>query len=751
MRGQVFQFIKILILALWVIPADAQVPLQTTPFWQTTETNVYSTGMIWRDANNDGYIDVFFSNGNDMAKAQNFIYLSHYGAMLTKASWYSANAEYSGHCAVGDIDDNGYPDFAVSNYIGDGFSTKNFSDLYLNMTGKPHVYPDWRTAESLYTFSCALGDPDGDGDLDLTLATGEGYTARPQNDRIYFNIGGSLQTMPGWLSNQATEAMDVTWGDVDNDGDLDLALCYDNLPPRIHYNIAGTLEGTPSWQAIDNEPGNTLIFGDINTDGWLDLIVAFNDQNGGIGKYRVYFNNGSGTPVTTSGWQSSDGGYGSALSLYDYDNDGDDDLAAGRWWDRPRIYENTGGTFTVDPVWRANLSTVVEELAWVDIDGDGVEARADTIYVSSPKKVFYTSRHPLYSMDSVFIDGVILSNSDYCFDLVSGWVSLGQAPYYSIVIYYQYSFKNDLTVANWDTYNQAYGNNNRPYVDFYADTIIGWAPLEVHFTDSSVGASDWLWRFNDGGNSALQNPIYIFMNGGAHDIYLENTLPNGRHNRTQRKMIIAFADTVYFPDMAFTSQDVIKVPIYLRNCHPLHNFVLPIVINGPVGLAYTGHDTDSCRTNYFETVTLLGYSPENQQIAFTFTPRQLTENPDLPAGYGRIINIYFAYTGGSGMAVLDTTTFSALSLYYDADYVNYMPAVSQGHIQVTSVVRGDANHDGLHNILDITFLINYLYKGGAAPIFYEGDANADDRINILDITFLINYLYKEGPPPPAAR
>jgi hypothetical protein len=63
-------------------------------------------------------------------------------------------------------------------------------------------------------------------------------------------------------------------------------------------------------------------------------------------------------------------------------------------------------------------------------------------------------------------------------------------------------------------------------------------------------------------------------------------------------------------------------------------------------------------------------------------------------------------------------------------------------------IYGDANHDDIINVLDITFLINHLYKGGSAPfILNNADPNADCRINLLDITYLINFLYKSGPPP----
>jgi agmatine/peptidylarginine deiminase len=63
-------------------------------------------------------------------------------------------------------------------------------------------------------------------------------------------------------------------------------------------------------------------------------------------------------------------------------------------------------------------------------------------------------------------------------------------------------------------------------------------------------------------------------------------------------------------------------------------------------------------------------------------------------------------------------------------------------------VCGDVNDDGSVNILDISYLIYYLYNGGPPPVVWEsGDVNASGDINILDISYLIDYLYMEGPEP----
>jgi hypothetical protein len=61
---------------------------------------------------------------------------------------------------------------------------------------------------------------------------------------------------------------------------------------------------------------------------------------------------------------------------------------------------------------------------------------------------------------------------------------------------------------------------------------------------------------------------------------------------------------------------------------------------------------------------------------------------------------------------------------------------------------GDANGDGVVNILDIIFLINYVYNEGPAPQPpLIGDLDYDGYVLILDITALINYLYAGGPEP----
>ncbi len=61
-------------------------------------------------------------------------------------------------------------------------------------------------------------------------------------------------------------------------------------------------------------------------------------------------------------------------------------------------------------------------------------------------------------------------------------------------------------------------------------------------------------------------------------------------------------------------------------------------------------------------------------------------------------------------------------------------------------ICGDLDGDGLVNVLDIVFIIDFKFKGGPAPEFMDAaDVNNDTLVNVLDIVAMINYKFKNGP------
>ena len=442
-----------------LISALCTLPIAAEPIWISQETSEYFTGAALVDLDGDGDQDFVSSAGNDIIRAASFAWHNEGGDLSASATWVSSDTDYSGHCALGDIDADGFRELAVANYIADGWGATR-SQLYSNQAGLLESTPSWLSGELFHSFSCAFGDPDGDGDLDLGFACGEQYGAQHEQSRVFFN-DGALETTASWRSATARMSYDIYWVDVDRDGDLDLSFITADGPVLLHRNHGGSIESSPSWQSADSDDGNTLCWGDVNNDGYPDLATANNFQLGGDGYFQLYLNQG-GTPQTTPIWTSATPGYGSAVALCDLDFDGDLDLATGRWWSRLAIYENIGGIFAAQPSWECDPSfeSVVEEISVGDIDGDGVRyVEFEALAVDGAKKVFYPVNTPAVEILALRADGRLLERDEYCADPAAGWVSLAAAPTQSLEIAYYYSIKPDLGVSNWDTSNYLFGNS----------------------------------------------------------------------------------------------------------------------------------------------------------------------------------------------------------------------------------------------------------------------------------------------------
>jgi hypothetical protein len=69
-------------------------------------------------------------------------------------------------------------------------------------------------------------------------------------------------------------------------------------------------------------------------------------------------------------------------------------------------------------------------------------------------------------------------------------------------------------------------------------------------------------------------------------------------------------------------------------------------------------------------------------------------------------------------------------------------------LETEVILIGDANSSGSIQMGDVSFLLNYLYKGGPRPFPYSlGEVNGDGVINIGDVCYLLDYLFRGGPPP----
>lgn len=65
-------------------------------------------------------------------------------------------------------------------------------------------------------------------------------------------------------------------------------------------------------------------------------------------------------------------------------------------------------------------------------------------------------------------------------------------------------------------------------------------------------------------------------------------------------------------------------------------------------------------------------------------------------------------------------------------------------------IRGNANNSGDINIQDLTYLVDYFFRHGPAPICTdEANINGMGPVNVLDLTYLVQYIFSQGPDPAA--
>jgi len=436
-------------------PLLAFIPLAASPDW-TSIDNDYSTGGAFADVDTNGFVDFCIANGNDMALDHNAVYLNTNGTLETGASWRSADSGYFGHCYAGDIDNDGLMDLAVA-YLGSGGSGDLRVGIYRNTGSGLGTSPYWKAADQHSSFDCGLGDVDLDGDLDLAISAGDAYSGETDSARIYRNNGGVFDTLPCWTGHDGTASDAIRFCDIDNDGDLDLFVGQ-RRRISMYRNNHGTLETTPAWVARTGVGWVLrLAFGDYDNDGYLDLAAAANGQLGDPNSIKVFHNN-NGTLDTIACFNMQRRGtsnYSSCVAWGDGNGDGYVDLAAGGWWRPAVVYENRSGVLDTLPTWTCGVNPnylVCEALVWTDVDNSHITSHCDSARGNGERRLFNLNRRPLQTIDSVLINNVPVPRSQYCCDPLLGWVSFATPPPVGSTIqcWSSYATHPDLAVTNWD-------------------------------------------------------------------------------------------------------------------------------------------------------------------------------------------------------------------------------------------------------------------------------------------------------------
>ena len=329
-----------------------------------------NSAMAWADYDNDGDIDLALS-GRDVDGISRSLLYRNSANILSENSNIGLQGIEGGDLAWGDFDNDGDLDLALT---GSDAAGNRFTHLYRNRLDTQDFalnIDNIQRLPQLGSSSVAWADIDNDGDIDLTLmgnATGVRFAG------IFRNDAGSLFED----KTHTLTAMDngkLAFGDLDNDGDLDLAAIgqindQNGASLTIYANNAGTLS-PDNRSTLSGLLASSLSFGDYDNDGDLDLgSTGFNFTEGLV--TRIYANNGSGL-FTDAGITGLTGAAASDLAWGDVDNDGDLDLALvgqAATGQILQIIRNQSGSFETAPI-DLLIGIDFATVTWADYDNDG--------------------------------------------------------------------------------------------------------------------------------------------------------------------------------------------------------------------------------------------------------------------------------------------------------------------------------------------------------------------------------------------
>jgi hypothetical protein len=300
---------------------------------------------IWGDYDNDGDPDVFVANESNQS---NGLYNNQgdgtFARVLSGPHFTDGGDSFG--ASWGDYDNDGDLDLFVANFGNENnfLYTNNGDGTFTAVTGGPIV------TDGSWSIGSAWGDVDNDGDLDLYVANGFGLPTL--TNFLYLNNGDGTFTK----ITSDVSVTDIGWsygcamGDIDEDGDLDIGVA----------------------KCISNNEHNVIYLNDGNANHWLDIeCVGILSNRSSVGA-RVHVKATiDGSPVWQMREITSQSGYAGQSGLNAWFGLGNATVA-----DSVTVTWPSGITRVFDDV-PADQRLVIEECSSVDPDGDGIGEPCD--------------------------------------------------------------------------------------------------------------------------------------------------------------------------------------------------------------------------------------------------------------------------------------------------------------------------------------------------------------------------------------
>jgi len=349
-----------------------------TPNKNQPETMVAGVALL--DYDNDGYLDVYFVNGAAIPSLRkegpaywNRLYHNNRDGTFTDVTATAglAGAGYGMGVAVGDYDNDGWPDLYAVNVTGNQLFHNNRDGTFTDVTGKAGVGGGMLDGKKMWSVSALWIDYNNDGLLDLFVANyckwevnrdpvcgpkpEQRSYCHPKNyaplpNTLYRNNGDGTFTdvsAETGLSKFYGKGMGAVMADYDSDGFMDIFVANDTRPNFLFHNLGGKKfeetafeSGVAYPQSASAISGMGADFKDVDNDGRPDLWhTAIENES-----FPLYVNQGGSflemtdqsfltKTRTMSGWSNG---------IFDLDNDGWKDLfvARGNVLDNVSLFSN---------------------------------------------------------------------------------------------------------------------------------------------------------------------------------------------------------------------------------------------------------------------------------------------------------------------------------------------------------------------------------------------------------------------------
>jgi len=350
------------------LPRGIDFTLRNSPTSQKYLIETMPGGVALLDYNNDGLLDIFLVNGGQlsdpMKTLENFerhdprywnrLYRQNRDGSFTDVTEEAGLAKagdgnYGMGVAVGDYDNDGYPDLYVTSYGKNILYHNNGNGSFTDVTAKAGV------GGGGWSVSAGFFDYDNDGKLDLFVTRymewdtkhskscgGEWHTYCPPEEFpattniLYRNRGdGTFEDVSqrSGIASKKGRALGVAFADCDDDGFTDIYVANDGMQQFLFHNNG---DGTFTERALEMGSGLSpdgrrlsgmgVVFQDYDNDGRPDVIVTELPRE----IYGLYHNDGNGSfsyrSLETGLGVLSSGSSGWGVGLEDFDNDGWKDL-----------------------------------------------------------------------------------------------------------------------------------------------------------------------------------------------------------------------------------------------------------------------------------------------------------------------------------------------------------------------------------------------------------------------------------------